>query len=318
MEPDKQEDELSELDEILALEAETVSPGSLMKGDRDTLFTSFSEGLEAVDKFAIAGLEDLEGGSEGANQAHRGDSFESFSQGLASVDKFEITGKSPAAVWSLDEFLRSPRSPLAAVKNDPGPSLAGLLERLKQCPWRGEISVAEISVAESSDSRDEYCFERHRIYVRPGPILQETILSFSHQLYHGAHRVLSRLYLDGPLPERVFVDTFCWSETAALLFEHNVRKELALDHTEPVSVRALKPDGTSISFEVDRVLRKKGLQTLRDLTLRSLLRGSRTELLKDSLLVRHRRYIQSFETELERSRYYIEAGTRNGLPVSKI
>ncbi|MGD9683398.1 MAG: hypothetical protein AB7W16_19710 [Candidatus Obscuribacterales bacterium] len=309
MAPGKQEDDLSELDEILALEAETVSPGSLMKDERDSVFTSFSEGLEAVDKFAISGLEDSQTESEG----HRGDSFESFSQGLASIDKFEITGKAQAAVSSLDEFLRSSRSPLADFKKDPGPSLAGLLERLKQCPWRSEISVEE-----SLEPRGEYCFDRHRIYVRPGPVLPESILAFSHQLYHAAHRVLSKLYLDGPLSQQVFVDTYCWSETAALLFEHNVRKELALTDADPVRVRALKPDGTIISFEVERVLRKKGLQTLRDLTQRSLLRGPGQELLKDILLAGHQRYIQSFETDLERARYYIEAGRRNGLPVSKI
>lgn len=316
--PGKQEDELSELDEILALQAETVSPGSLLKDERDSVFSSFSEGLEAVDKFAISGLEAREGKSKESGQAHRGDCFESFSEGLASVDKFEITGKSPTAVSSLDEFLRSPRSPLADFRKDPGPSLAELLERLKQCPWRGEVSVEEISVEEISEPHQEYCFEKHRLYVRPGPVLPESILSFSHQLYHAAHRVLSKLYLDGPLPEQVFVDTFCWSETAALLFEHNVRNELALSDAEPVSVRALKPDGTLISFEVDRVLRKKGLQTLRDLTLRSLLRGSSTRLLKDILLVQYGSYIKSFETDLERARYHIEAGTRNGLPVSKI
>ncbi|MBZ0189694.1 MAG: hypothetical protein K8F91_25840 [Candidatus Obscuribacterales bacterium] len=340
------------LDDARLNEAKQNKEFKKARQENTSLFTSFSDGLKAVDKLAILGLDDkaaeknaydkISAGNEHQKQTkEKSDSFVSFSDGLSAVEKFEITDdqipdleKKPALLkeknWSLSSFFNLPISPFSemAMGSSAAPSgqdknpqpasgltLDALILRLSLCPWLDEITVRPIS---EEDSSHEYCFMDHCINLDFGQSKERQILAFSHQLYHSAHRALVKLYRDGPLDEETFIDTFCWSETAALITEMNVRRELNLKTTPEVSIEARKKDGSLARFDIEKVLARKGLQTLRALSRKSLLRGSKDHLLADFLVECFQYYRSSFASKQRTALAYIDKGKESGLPASKI
>lgn len=108
--------------------------------------------------------------------------------------------------------------------NSPGKSntLEILVDRLKACPWSSEISF----VFDSKIDNPEYDNAHNRVTIKPQDPPERQIENFVHEAFHASNQFLSRLYDNGIVSRKDFVDTFILGEAQAMRAEVSVHKEL--------------------------------------------------------------------------------------------
>lgn len=302
-------------------------------------FTSFSEGMPAIDKFKILGatgehqaVKRKKKSKSGAKQpsAPRSgsvmrstvsdDAFTSFSKGLPSADKFNIAQIETERHIGIKNFVDA--TECSFIKEHANATADGVIEDFKSktldrlmylytlVPWKDEI-VFEI--AEKPDFT-EYCFDEGVIRLGKQMDEEETVIQFAHQTYHATNKLLTKLYEDGEMMDmETFVDLYMWAEVAALITEVNVRKELGLWKVPPPKVLCQESDGTFFYINVEDILMGKGMKALHDLLYFSILRGSQTEKLVDVYQRLFEVYKTNFDSENKKAQALIENCMAKGL-----
>ena len=309
------------------------------KSANDTNFKSFSEGLEAVDKFDIVGIsnentEAIE--SENSNpvsntQKNNSDStsiketskesFQSFSDGLDSVDKFSISGAgkidSSVSYMPLAKYLN--HQDCIANKGNlvkKSKTLAELLNRLEKCAWLDQITV----YIHSKEYPCEYDLREHNIHLDLTKSEQDQLLDQVHQLYHAAHRYINKLYVEGPLSEELFVDTFYWSEVGALLTELNIKQELELKEASGIGFKIKMEKNRFRQVYIEEILSIGTLEDLRESLTDALNRDDFLNKLslKAVLTTFHQNYLRTFESSKEEAMKLLSETISNGIDPNKI
>ncbi|MBX3074280.1 hypothetical protein KF728_28415 [Candidatus Obscuribacterales bacterium] len=270
-------------------------------------FTSFSEGMPAVDKFKILGATGEQQAVKRKKKSKSGkkptestaaksvmrskaneDAFTSFSKGLPSADKFNIAQIETERYIGIKSFVDA--TTCSFIKEHANATASGDIEDFKSktldrlmylftlVPWRDKI-VFEIS---EKPEFTEFCFDEGTIQLGKQMDEEETVLQFAHQTYHATNKLLTKLYEDGEmLDKETFVDLYMWAEVAALITEVNVRKELGLWKVAPPKVLCQESDGTFFYINVEDILKTRGMKALHDLLYFSLLRGNDNQKLVD-------------------------------------
>ncbi|HMO22033.1 MAG TPA: hypothetical protein PKD05_24555 [Candidatus Melainabacteria bacterium] len=281
-------------------------------------FKSFSEGMAAVDKFDIVGLQ--EDREERQSQEDPGDSFSSFSEGLETVDKFEITGESLDDSYlirmSLKQYLGHEACVIDQEVRSKSRTVREILERLERCAWFEHINLC-LHKQEYPAEYDRLKQELHLDLTRNEELI---LLDLIHQLYHAAHRYLGKFYgAEKPLALAIVKDTLLWSEAGALLAELNTRRELALTQVPETGFKV--PSGKKLrSAYVATLLAEGGSLRLRQEIEQALSRDDflKRRTLEETIDRYHQRYLETFEEEKEAAKALITASINNGLAPDKI
>lgn len=302
-------------------------------------FTSFSEGMPAVDKFKIIGATGEHQAVKRKKKSKSGtkpnaaspagsvmrskvddDAFTSFSKGLPSADKFNIAQIETERYVGIKNFVDA--TACSFIKDHADATADGVSDEFKSktldrlmylytlVPWNDKI-VFEVS--EKPDFT-EYCFDQG--IIRLGKQMDEegTVIQFAHQTYHATNKLLTKLYEDDQMLDmETFVDLHMWAEVAALITEVNVRKELGLWKVTPPKVLCQESDGTFFYISVEDILMGKGMKALHDLLYFSMLRGSQTEKLVDVYQRLFEVYKTNFESENQNAKTVIEYCMAQGL-----
>lgn len=286
-------------------------------------FKSFSDGLEAVDKFDIVGISSESKQAQVSTEQEKADSsFQSFGDGLETVDKFSISGApkldSGVQYLPLNNFLEhhSFKSIYEPLKQR-SKTLKELLERVEVCAWNAEITV----FIHPSDYPCEYDLREHYIHIDTTKSEGNQILDLAHQLYHSAHRYLKKLYgKNAPIDEEIFLDTFYWSEVGALLCELNVRKELNLEYTQDIGFKIKSEDGQIEQVYIEEAIELGGLDRLRDRISDAIHRDDFLNqlTLKKVLTTFHQNYLRTYEESQNLAKRLIQQSISNGIEDSKI
>jgi len=281
-------------------------------------FKSFSEGMAAVDKFDIIGLDQSDDIAPAEDDSE--DSFSSFSEGLATVDKFEITGESIDDSYLIRMPLKQYLGHEACVINQQirskSRTVRDILERLERCAWFENINLC-LHKQEYPVEYDRLRQELHLDLTRNPELI---LLDLIHQLYHAAHRYLSKFYsAEEPLALPIVEDTLLWSEAGALLAELNTRRELGLTKVPETGFKVPSKNKLHSAY-VASLLAEGGSRRLRQELEQAL---NRDDFLKKRTLVQtidryHQWYLDTFETEKEAAKALITASVKNGLTQDKI
>jgi hypothetical protein len=302
-------------------------------------FTSFSEGMPAVDKFKIIGVTGehpvtkarkkqkadpkklpAEAKKSVMRTAKNDDNFTSFSEGLPSADKFGWSETATEKLVGIKNFVAATTCHLIKEHAEPdsdgelGDFKSATLDRLmflyKTVPWSEKICF-EIS---PKPEFVEYCFDEDTIMLDKGLDEEETVVAFAHQSYHATNKLLTKLYDDSEMLDlETFIDLYMWAEVGALITEINVRKELGLWKVAPPKVLCQESDGSLFSITVEEVLKANGLKALHDLLYFSRLRGNDKEKLVDVYKRLFEVYQENFESENKAAQPQIQICLLQGL-----
>lgn len=289
----------------------------------DSSFTSFSDGLAAIDKFQIVGQEVSAQGNlhptvQSKTQSHEDDSFTSFSDGTPAVDRFTILDRdrkiTSGDLILLSDFLKSTschhlKRALNEEKESGSESLDRLLHLCAALPWRSEILV-EISPHPSSR---EYRFLEDTIVLDSTSSDDQMLLDFTHQCFHATNRLLSKIYEDSMLDRIKYLDLLLWAEVAALIMEINVRRDFQIKGCAPYMVLCKDNSGTLSNVDVERYLQENGIKALHDELAYSLIRGDLSHSLLELLDELYIDYAESYESRFDEAQKIIELCLSSGL-----
>ncbi len=258
------------------------------------------------------------------------ESFTSFSDGLPAVDKFGIIDPDFDKVVLMPDYLATtrcsylaPYADVTAGATSVTGGMKGLLTHSKSksrtldrlmfltdsVPW-GESVKVELS---AKPQFIEYSFDEHSMVLDKSFGDEQTVLNFAHQAYHSTNRLLTKIYDEEKLDRESFIDLYMWSEVAALVTELNVRKELGITKVTPPKVLCQESSGSTYSVNVEELLKARGMKTLHDLLFHSMVRG--TEDL--SLVYVFDRlfdiYDKTYDSEIVIARSYIDFCLESGL-----
>ena len=291
----------------------------------DDNFRSFSEGVASIDKFEL-----VEGKTTNHTKTNpetvnprkfEGDNFQSFSDGDASVDKFSLVGEKknedqvlelPLLRYiELNESLVHSESLLTRSK-----TFKNLLDRVKKAPWSKRIVV----VLHTREYPAEYDHAREKIHIdlTRKPILQ--ILDFAHQLYHGAHRYICRLYEDGVIDKKTFVDLFVWSEAGAIICELNVRNDLNDEPDPSIYFLVRSEEGKYLAEYPEALIFEGGEKKFLQRMYHAILRDDFKEKtpLKDYIETYYEHYKSNYDEIRKTALGWIKEAIKNGLPENRI
>lgn len=320
----KQDDEDKRND---GLEKERVFNRSELKRAKmqsDDAFTSFSEGLSTIDKFQILGAEDnpsigstrtfqrgeaIKGDTTLKPKKSKEDSFTSFSDDLPSVQQFTILDEErridSGHLQLLSDYLKTTDCRyLKNYESNKGKSktLDRLIHLIETVPWKNEILV-DIS---HSPASHEYRFNEDTIVLDNSRSDEETLLDFAHQTYHATNRLLTKLYDGELLDQYTYIDLLIWSEVAALITELNVRRDFGITKVIPSMVLCQERAGTLSSINVEEFMKNKGMKSLHDELVYSLVRGSSNTTLLDVLNELYESYRETYNEYATESSAVIE------------
>lgn len=311
--PDEPEDQQSEdgFDEERLNSAQQHKSFKDAKSRKQESFTSFSEGVPAIDKFQILGVssEDhpaiandtttwagpkktvpveteneptaseaaaVHGPAKKSKSVMRSappedESFTSFSDGLPTIDKFGIVDPNARAL-SMDQLLDSFVRPFQSSEKR-SRTLDRLIFLIDLVPWKNDLKVERSSKPDFA----EYCFDESTFVLDQNFSAEQSLLAFAHQAYHATNRLLTKLYGDdegGMLDRESFIDLYLWSEIAAYITELNVRRELGLTEVTPLKVLCQESSGSKFSINVEEYLQSNGMKALHDLLYSGMIKGS--------------------------------------------
>lgn len=313
----------SEEDEFRDERLDTASKNRRFKKalkENQNEFKSFSEGLEAVDKFDI--VDKTADKSKDSDKIMEGESFDSFSHGLTSVDKFDLSGVDPDDLeikeFKLSDYLKSDYCPFNKNKiSERSRTVSELSERLFKCSWLDEVRI----FLHAKEYPCEYDHRNQNIHLDQTREENQQLLDLVHQIYHVAHRYFKKLYGDAPVSREVFVDTFIWSEAGALLAELNVKNDLDIEDSYEIGFKLITNVEGSLKNEyLEPVLNEGGLDRLRLLLTNSILRDDfvNKQTLVSYLNGYHAHYQSTFDNLAPLVKALISETSSNGIPVNKI
>lgn len=292
-------------------------------------FTSFSEGMPAIDKFKILGAtgeqQAIKRKGRKQNRAKKNasagtarsvmrtpldeDSFNSFTEGLPAANPLVIEGTEKETYIGVRNFVNATTCSFIADYADyfqnecaeqraPDEFRSRTLDRLmfllKRLPWNDRLRF-EVSM---KPDFEEYCFDEETIVLNKQFDDEETVIAFTHQAYHATNRLLTKLYdEDEMLDLETFIDIYMWAEVAALITEMNVRRELGLWKVAPPKVLCQESDGSLFSITVEDTLKTRGMKALHDALYYSRLRGNEKAKLVDVYMNLFQVYKDNFERD---------------------
>lgn len=258
------------------------------------------------------------------------DSFTSFSDGLPAVDKFGILDPDADKVLPVFEFLSQSScrflSPFGettgATSSEPRKStniqggntvesrtLNRLMFLFDTVPWGDTVNVEVCAKPQFI----EYSFDEHTMMLDKSSNDEHTILNFAHQAYHSTNRLLTKLYDGEKMDREGFIDLYIWSEVAALVTELNVRKELGITKVTPPKVLCQESSGSVYSVNVEELLKTRGMKTLHDVLFHSMVRGTEDLALVYVFDKLFDIYDQTYDSELPIARQYTELCISSGI-----
>ncbi|MCW5822946.1 MAG: hypothetical protein KIT34_09080 [Cyanobacteria bacterium TGS_CYA1] len=249
-------------------------------------FVSFSEGMASVDKFELI----YDSMTSACALPLASQEFVSFSQGMANVDKFELIHSAGFIhnIGNITSFAQA--AEVLAQLSGLSDLLCKVLTGVKAYPFLNLVSV-EWKV---SPEHKEFCAAQNLLQLDSALNIEETLLDLCHQLYHLANPCLDRLYSKDQLDFENFKDTMLWSETAALICEAALRRELGFIDSPPVQF-LVKDDKGDYYVDLDALLVKNDLNTVPLFLEKSTVRGSVDLSMSDWISSAYESYIRTFK-----------------------
>lgn len=146
------------------------------------------------------------------------------------------------------------------------PTLETVIDRMKACPWYGQLKVKFDSKAKNPD----YDPATSTITINPNEPIEKQIELFAHEGYHATNARLYKLYLDKDLPKgglakKDYAEIMGDAEVGAFETEIKVHKELG--HKGTVSYKYVDKDDKKQEIDLAELYKDKGRAGLKTFIL---------------------------------------------------
>lgn len=199
---------------------------------------------------------------------------ENYQNDIAEQLKDALYTPRDGQTWKLSDFLSHAHSPITDAyelskhlkegQSGKSKTLEGLVDRLKECPWAGQIQIN----FDAHATHPEYDDSKSTITINPNDPPWKQLDNFAHESFHATHQGLRDLYLNGPITDKQkYVQAWAGLEIGSFKAEIGVHNELSshMPGAGDVLYKWADKDGKpQADMDLSKLYREKGEKGLYD------------------------------------------------------